>query len=125
MSSTLLVLHVDDDAEMRRVTALCLAASPDIRVISAESGLTALQRLTGGLRPHLILLDVTMPEMDGPATLAAIRALDGLADTPVVFLTGRASTQERERYSALGATGVIAKPFDPAQLADQVRLHAA
>lgn len=125
MSSTLLVLHVDDDAEMRRVTALCLASAPDIKVTSTASGKTALERLAQGLRPHLILLDVTMPEMDGPATLAAIRALDGLADTPVVFLTGRASTQERERYSALGAAGVIAKPFDPAQLADQVRLHAA
>lgn len=125
MSSTLLVLHVDDDAEMRHVTALCLFGAPDIRVTSAESGQQALQLLEGGLRPHLILLDVTMPEMDGPATLTAIRALDGLADTPVVFLTGRASEQERQRYSALGAAGVIVKPFDPAQLADHVRLHAA
>jgi len=124
MSSTLLVLHIDDDAEMRRVTALCLAGAPDIAVTSAASGREALDHLCEGFRPHLILLDVTMPEMDGPATLAELRRLDGLAETPVVFLTGRASEHERQRYKALGAAGVIAKPFDPARLAHDIRFHA-
>ena len=66
-----------------------------------------------------------MPEMDGPTTLAALRRLDGLSETPVLFLTGQAAEHERARYRALGAADVIAKPFDPARLADDIRRHAA
>lgn len=122
---TLLVLHVDDDAEMRHITALCLTTAPDIVLTSVESGRAALEHLRTSPCPHLILLDVSMPEMDGPATLSALRQMGGLAETPVVFMTARAAEHECAQYMALGATGVIPKPFDPARLADDIRLHAA
>ena len=64
-------------------------------------------------KPALILLDVMMPLMDGPATLARLRELPELASTPVVFITARTQAAERERLLALGAAGVIPKPFDP------------
>lgn len=120
----LTILHVDDDADMRHVTALCLSGDAGVRLVSAESGREALDLLESGLRPDVIVLDVSMPGMDGPATLSALRELDGLEAAPVVFLTARSAEHERRRYLALGAASVIAKPFDPATLADDLRAVA-
>jgi two-component system, OmpR family, response regulator len=69
----------------------------------------------------MILLDVMMPGMDGPTTLRALRALPGLAQVPVAFMTAKVQPQEVEHYKSLGARDVIAKPFDPMALAVQVR----
>ena len=68
--------------------------------------------------PDGILLDVMMPGMDGPDTLAAIRALGGYADLPIIFMTARARKADLDGYNALGANGVIVKPFDPMHLAE-------
>jgi CheY-like chemotaxis protein len=62
-----------------------------------------------------------MPVMDGPATLARLRQNPDLARVPVIFMTARAQDRELERFRALGAVGVIAKPFDPMTLAASVR----
>ena len=69
----------------------------------------------------MILLDVMMPRLDGPGTLARLRVLPGLEQTPVIFMTARVQSSERDRYLELGAIGVITKPFDPMTLAGQVR----
>ena len=71
--------------------------------------------------PDLVLLDVMMPDMDGPATLRALRQLPGMAALPVVFMTAKVQPQEVAEYRARGALDVIAKPFDPMTLAAQVR----
>jgi len=71
--------------------------------------------------PELILLDVMMPRMDGPATLAQLRKNPRTSGIPVLFMTARAQTREVEQFIALGAQGVISKPFDPMTLADEVR----
>lgn len=114
------ILCVDDEADIRRVAALALEAIGGFTVLTCESGRDAVE-VAPGFAPDLLLLDMNMPDMDGPATLAALRSVDGLADTPVVFLTAEARTGEVERLEALGALGVIAKPFDPMTLPDQVR----
>ena len=62
-----------------------------------------------------------MPDLDGPATLAAIRRGPWGATVPVVFLTAKTHEDEVRRLYRLGAVGVIAKPFDPMRLAGQVR----
>lgn len=62
-----------------------------------------------------------MPEMDGPQTLAALRALPVCATTPVIFMTARAQRHEVEYYRGFGALGVIIKPFDPMVLCDTVQ----
>jgi CheY-like chemotaxis protein len=123
-AAELTILHVDDDADMRHVTALCLSTGNGVTLVSAESGREALDLLKSGLRPDVIVLDVSMPGMDGPATLSALRELDGLEAAPVVFLTGRSAEHERRRYLALGAASVIPKPFDPSTLADDLRAVA-
>ena len=71
--------------------------------------------------PDVILLDVMMPVMDGPATLSRLRANPMTADIPVIFMTARAQARELDRFRSIGAVGVIAKPFDPMTLAASVR----
>ncbi|MGJ5180131.1 response regulator [Bradyrhizobium oligotrophicum] len=74
--------------------------------------------------PDVILLDVMMPVMDGPATLAQLRQNAATADFPVVFMTARTQARETDRFRSLGAVGVIAKPFDPMTLAALLRTYA-
>ncbi|RYG13647.1 MAG: response regulator [Caulobacteraceae bacterium] len=117
---TLNLLHVDDEPDIREVAAFALELDPDISLTSASSGEQALEMLQGGLRPDVILLDVMMPRLDGPGTLARLRELPGLETTPVIFMTARVQASECDQYIAMGAIGVITKPFDPMTLAGQV-----
>jgi two-component system, OmpR family, response regulator len=73
--------------------------------------------------PSLILLDVMMPLMDGPTTLANLRENPRTAHIPVLFLTARTQSAEIEQYISLGVQGVLSKPFDPMTLATLVRSH--
>ncbi len=120
------VLHVEDEPDLRDVVQLSLSLDPDITVKSCDGGLDALVAAEEW-RPHIILSDVLMPVMDGPQLLAHLRKNVRTAGIPVVFMTARADSSEVERFMALGAAGVIAKPFDPLRLAASVRacLHAA
>jgi two-component system OmpR family response regulator len=121
MDRTLLrtLLYVDDEPDIRQIVQLALGLAPDLTIHTADSGEQALA-LARTLRPDLVLLDVMMPGLDGPGTLARMRADPSLARFPVVFMTAKAMPQEVTRFRGLGAAGVIAKPFDPMKLADQV-----
>lgn len=117
---TLRVLYVDDDPDIREIAALSLGLDPDLAVETRGSGREALERAReGGL--DLILLDVMMPVMDGRTTFAALRELGLEPPVPVVFITARTQAHEIAQFRALGAVGVIAKPFDPMTLAREVR----
>jgi CheY-like chemotaxis protein len=116
------ILHVDDDPLMRDVVELALGFNSEFVVMSCEGGEEALAAVPGW-QPDLIILDVLMPEMDGPALLARLRENPATAKIPVIFITGRAPPAERERLMALGAVAVIAKPFYPVRLAETVRRH--
>ena len=70
--------------------------------------------------PDLILMDVMMPGMDGPSTLLELRKNERLGDTPVVFMTAKVQPQEIAEFKDLGAVEVIAKPFDPMTLSEQI-----
>jgi two-component system OmpR family response regulator len=74
-----------------------------------------------GFQPDLILLDVMMPEMDGPTTLKAFRKMPEANEILVIFMTARSQTHEVEEYMELGAIDVIRKPFDPITLCDQIK----
>ncbi len=69
----------------------------------------------------MILLDVMLPGMDGPALLQRLRRLDVCAATPFVFVTAKAQASDIRNLDALGVAGVIAKPFDALNLAAQLR----
>jgi CheY-like chemotaxis protein len=96
---------------------------PIFEVRSCESGADALA--AAEWQPDVMLLDVMMPVMDGPATLAQLRANPAPTDIPVIFMTARAQARETERFRSRGAIGVIPKPFDPMTLAASVRSHVA
>ena len=115
------LMHVDDEPDIREVAAMALELDPEISLTSMASGEAALEQLSAGARPDVILLDVMMPQMDGPGVLSALRRIEGLDETPVIFMTARAQSGEIDRFKALGAIGVITKPFDPMTLASQVR----
>lgn len=115
------VLYVDDEADIREVAQMALELDPELEVLACASGAEALDRLPG-FDPHLVLLDVMMPGMDGPATMQHIRAQPN-GSLPIVFITARAGDGDTAQLLSLGAAGVIAKPFDPMALADQVRRY--
>jgi two-component system OmpR family response regulator len=117
------ILHVDDEPDIREVAAMALGIDPEIEVRSASSGTEALKTLESDWKPDVVLLDVMMPELDGPGTLERLRQLPSHETTPVIFMTARAQAQEQSRFLALGAIAVIIKPFDPMTLAGQVRDH--
>lgn len=117
----LTVMHIDDEPDIREVAAFALELDPDLVLTSVGSGAEALAHLETGPAPDIILLDVMMPSMDGPSLLARLREIEGLEKTPVVFMTARAQSEEVERLKALGAIGVVVKPFDPMTLARQLR----
>ena len=115
------VLHVDDEPDIREVAAFALEMDPEMAVRSASSGQEALDWLSGGYAPDVVLLDVMMPSLDGPGTLERLRQMPQHANTPVIFMTARAQSHELDRFLGLGAIAVIIKPFDPMTLSRQLR----
>lgn len=117
---TLRILYVDDEPDIREIACLALSLDPEIDVRSCESGAEAVEQAIAW-SPDLVLLDVMMPGMDGPQTLATLRARPDLESIPVVFITARTQAADLVRLKTLGASGVIAKPFDPMTLAATAR----
>ena len=114
------VLIVDDEDDIRRIAKLALGRVGGMQVSEAASGRDAVKRAEEE-PPDAILLDVMMPGLDGPSTLAALRSNPKTSTIPVVFLTAKAMPSEVERLRGLGARGVLVKPFDPMTLAAQLR----
>ena len=120
--STVRILHVDDEPDIREIVGMALGLNADFEVRACANGPDAVAT-AAEWSPSLILLDVMMPGMDGPTTLAHLRKDARTADIPVLFMTARAQAREVQQLVALGAHGVISKPFDPMTLASQVRSH--
>jgi CheY-like chemotaxis protein len=113
------ILVVDDEPDILAVTRMTLQARGGYDVAVCPSGREALE-LAPQFQPDLILLDVMMPEMDGLMTLAALRDDPRMITTPVVFMTAKTMRHETDRYLDLGAVGVVAKPFDPRTLVEEL-----
>lgn len=114
------VLLVDDEADIRAVATLSLGAVGGWQVLTANAGDVAVE-LAARERPDVVLLDVMLPGLDGVETQRRLRADPRTADIPVIFLTARTHAEDRARYAATGALGVIEKPFDPMKLPALVR----
>lgn len=114
------VLLVDDEEDIRTIAQISLARVGGWETLLAGSGPEAL-RIAAEKLPDLVLLDVMMPHMDGPAVLAALRADPHTAQLPVIFLTARVQRGDLGHFVALGALGAIAKPFDPMRLPQEIR----
>lgn len=118
------ILHVDDEPDIREIVGISLALDPGILLQSCDNGYDALA-LAADWSPDVVLLDVIMPEMDGPQTLGKLRERSGTAEIPVVFMTAKAQSREIAYFRSLGAVGIIQKPFDPITLARSVRDYVA
>ena len=113
------ILLVDDDRDIREVASLSLEAIGGWKVSSASGGSQGVE-LARSERPDVILLDVMMPDVDGPATVQRLQADPQTRDIPVIFLTAKAKSADQLGFSKLGVAGVLTKPFDPMTLTDQI-----
>lgn len=114
------VLLVEDEPDIQAVAKLALEMLGGLVIQVCSSGSEALE-VIDEFQPQLVLLDVMMPGMDGPETLAAIQQHPVWASIPVAFMTAKVQPSEVAHYKSLGALEVIPKPFDPMTLSDQVK----
>jgi two-component system, OmpR family, response regulator len=113
------ILYVEDDADIRKIVSMSLEMVGDYTVAACGSCADALE-MVDDFAPDLLLLDVMMPDVDGPATLRALRKREGTADTPAVFITAKVQAGDMAQYKRLGVFDVIVKPFDPMVLSDRI-----
>ncbi|KTD41791.1 response regulator [Legionella parisiensis] len=113
------ILYAEDEEDIRAIAQIALEDIGDYEVKYCSNGqdvLSAAQTFT----PDLILLDVMMPFKDGPTTLQELRKLNSFSSIPAVFMTAKIQTQEIEEYKEMGVVDVIAKPFNPMELANEL-----
>jgi len=114
------ILYVEDEPDIRDIATLVLENVGDFDVCAVEGGQLALDMIDE-FQPDMVLLDAMMPGMDGPTTFVEIRKKKGFENIPIAFLTAKLMDSDIATFLDLGAIGVIAKPFDPMTLSDQVR----
>jgi two-component system OmpR family response regulator len=114
------VLLIDDEEDIRKIGKLCLEVVGKHQVATAASALDGLRAAMSD-RPDVILMDMMMPGMDGLSALVELQRTPALKDVPVLFMTAKVQRSEVAHYLALGAAGVIPKPFDPMRLPEEIR----
>lgn len=110
------ILLVDDDPDLLLITKVILEKTAGFHVLKALTGTEALE-IAHRERPDVVLLDVMMPDIDGPELLVRFRQEARLKDIPVIFLTGKSDPAQLAGLDRLGAQGVIRKPFKPLEQA--------
>lgn len=120
MTKTPCILIVEDDADSRALYRRALEAE-DYDVMTEANGTLALQKLAAGVTPHLILLDLTMPEMSGNDFFAQLKELPNAASIKVILVSG--ITDIATRAKELGADGYIRKPIELRTFHREVKKH--
>lgn len=115
------ILYVEDEPDIQAVAKIALENLGGFELQIHSSGEDAIANAQS-FKPDLLLLDVMMPGMDGPTTYAALKALPELVMTPAIFMTAKVQPSELIEYRELGAIDVIAKPFDPMTLSEQINI---
>lgn len=114
-----LLLVIDDEQDIREVIKVALEEFAGWQVETADSGKEGLQKVKTG-KWDAILLDVSMPDMDGFSVFEQMQANSTTQKIPVVLLTAKVLPSDRRRFSEMGVTGVITKPFNPVTVWNQV-----
>ncbi|MEW6492393.1 MAG: response regulator [Cyanobacteriota bacterium] len=114
------ILVIDDEDGIREIIQICLEVAAGWEVMTAASGSEGLA-IAKQQQPDAILLDVMMPDMDGPTTFRQLQADAATAHIPTILLTAKAKISEQQQFIDLGVTGVITKPFKAQELVDQIR----
>ncbi|MCP5095027.1 MAG: hybrid sensor histidine kinase/response regulator [Chloroflexi bacterium] len=120
------ILYIEDDPASRRLVQRVLG-SKGYNVLVADDGLKGIS-LAREKNPHLILMDINLPSMDGREITTRLRSLPHFSETPIVALTANHSPGSRELALAAGCTGFMTKPIDvgsfPKQVRDYLEGHA-
>ncbi len=113
------VLIIDDEESIQTVVRFGISMAAGWDVLTASSGPQGIDTAQSELI-DVILLDVMMPEMDGIATFHALKTYPKTEEIPVIFLTAKAQTSEKNHFNDLGVSGVITKPFNSLDLPSQI-----
>ena len=115
------ILIIDDEEDIREVAALSLEATAGWEIVTACNGADGLRAAANSRPfPDAILMDVMMPDMDGPTTFRLMQQNPDLAGIPVLLLTAKVQGVDQRRFAGLGVTAVLFKPFNPLTLAEQI-----
>ncbi|KAF3889945.1 MULTISPECIES: response regulator [Nostocales] len=113
------ILVVDNEEYIQEVTKICLETVAGWDVVTAGSGKEGISKAED-FQPDAILLDVMMPDMDGPTTFEKLQENPTTKAIPVILLTAKIQASDRRRYAQMGIKTAIAKPFNPLELAGQI-----
>lgn len=114
------VCYVEDDEDIQRIARLALERVGKMEVAIVGDPTAAIETILA-FQPDVVLLDWMMPVIDGPTLFRKMRETDALRSMPVVFITAKASQRELDELRAMGAAGVLSKPFSPKDLPEQLR----
>jgi two-component system, cell cycle response regulator DivK len=115
-----LVLYIEDNGDNRMLVRRILMASDyDFQVVEADNARTGIDMAQQN-PPDLILMDMSMPEMDGLTATRAIRSMSELRHVPIVALTANAMEGDREKTLEAGCNGYIRKPVDVDKLPEEI-----
>jgi CheY-like chemotaxis protein len=115
------ILIIDDEEDIREVAALALETTAGWEIATASCGADGLRAAADSRPfPDAILMDVMMPEMDGPTTFRLMQQNPDLAGIPVLLLTAKVQGVDQRRFAGLGVSAVLFKPFNPLTLAAQI-----
>lgn len=114
------ILLTEDEPDIQIIVRFALENVGGYTVELCGSGREAVEKVVA-FQPDLIVLDVMMPGMDGPTTLAALREIPEAKNIPVIFMTAKVQPQEIAEYKALGVVEVINKPFDAMTLSTKIQ----
>ena len=114
------VLIIDDEEDTRSIFSMSLGLLGGAEVIEAASGPAGIAKAAEE-KPDVIILDLLMPDMDGTATFLNLKQCPDTENIPVIFMTVKGMFSEFDALKNLGALAVIAKPFDPTTLTNQIR----
>ncbi len=114
------LLIVDDEERIRELVQACLEDLGGWDTLTAESGQEGLNIAQTESNIDAILLDVSMPDMDGFAVYEQLQANSATQAIPVIFLTAKVQPSDRARFAQMGIAGVITKPFEPTSICKEV-----
>jgi two-component system, OmpR family, alkaline phosphatase synthesis response regulator PhoP len=113
------ILIIDDEESIQTVVKFGLTLTTPWEVFTASSGAEGIAKAQLE-NPDVILLDVMMPEMDGISTFRELQRQENTQHIPVIFLTAKAQASEKRMFTDVGVDGVITKPFNAMDLAQQI-----
>lgn len=114
------ILYAEDELDVQTIVEISVWSTSNYEIKTCCNGKLLLECVED-YNPDLILLDVMMPEMDGPTTLKNLQLNEKTKDIPVIFITAKAQNHEIKLFNETGVIGVITKPFDPISLCSNIK----